>query len=117
VNTHHHLEVWQDARRLVRIIYRLTDGLPSAERFVVVPQVRRAAWSVHNNIAEGNAKLGRREMRRFFDIAIGSLTEGDAMVATLGDLYSLDAQLVAAVANLRGSINGRPFAMLRAGRR
>ena len=56
-------------------------------------------------------------MRRLFDVAIGSLAEVDAMTTTLADLYRLDPQLVAEIAELRRSINGRLFAMLRAGRR
>jgi four helix bundle protein len=89
MDTHRHLRVWRDARRLVSATYRLTKLLPADERYVVVPQLRRAAWSVQDNIAEGNAKLGRREMRRFFDASIGSLAEIDSMVITLPDLYSL----------------------------
>ena len=117
MNTHHQLQVWQHARRLVAVVYLLTKKLPSGERFVAVPQLRRAAWSVQNNIAEGNAKLGRPEMRRLFDVAIGSLAEVDAMLTTLGDLYPLDPVLVAEASNLRQSITGRLFAMLRTRRR
>lgn len=101
----------------MQVVYRLTAGLPLSERFVAVPQLRRAVWSVHNNIAEGNAKLGRAEMRRFFDSAIGSLAEVDAMLTTLGDLFALDHALVAEAGDLRHSINGRLFAMLRTRRR
>lgn len=113
MNKHHQLHAWQHARRLVRLAYQVTEVLPPSERFVAIPQLRRAAWSVHNNIAEGYAKLGQAERRRFFDIAIGSLAELDAMVTTLGDLYPLEPAVVAEIADLRHSINGRLFAILR----
>jgi four helix bundle protein len=105
--------VWQLASRLVDEVYRLTEALPPCERFVATPQVRRAAWSVLNNIAEGNAKLGRREMRRFFDIALGSLAEVDSMVAKLAGLYRLDSNTVQTVMELRREVNAGLFALLR----
>ena len=53
----------------------MTDTWPQAERFGLTIQVRRAALSVPTNIAEGAAKRGSREFRRFLDIALGSLAE------------------------------------------
>jgi four helix bundle protein len=38
-------------------------------------QIQSAAWSAPANIAEGSAKRGSREFRRFLDISIGSLSE------------------------------------------
>jgi four helix bundle protein len=38
-------------------------------------QARTAAFSVSLNIAEGASKRGPREMRRYLDIALGSLSE------------------------------------------
>ncbi len=79
--------------------------------------MRRAAWSVHNNIAEGNAKLGYNERRRFFDIALGSMAEVDAMAVTLADLYDVEEQLLEEIDGLRAKISRGLFAMLRLGRR
>lgn len=59
MNLHRRLEVWNMAGELIRLVYQLTKSLPKDERFVATPQLRRAAWSIQNNIAEGNARLGR----------------------------------------------------------
>jgi four helix bundle protein len=69
------LEAWQEAHGMALLIYRVTDSWPTEERFGLTIQLRRAALSVPANIAEGAAKRGRREFRRFLDIALGSLAE------------------------------------------
>ena len=116
MDTHRRLRVWRLARALVNFIYKLTGSLPSEERYVVVPQLRRAAWSVLNNIAEGHAKLGRKERRRFFDVALGSLAEIDAMVTTLPDIYDVEKSLIDSIGNTRVGITHGLFAMLKTGR-
>jgi four helix bundle protein len=66
---------WQMAHRLALLIYKVTDAWPMEERFGVTIQVRRSALSIPTNIAEGAAKRGHREFRRYLDIALGSLSE------------------------------------------
>ena len=66
---------WQACDELVVSVYRITSGFPSHERYGLVSQARRAAVSAAANIAEGSAKRGAGEFRRFLDIAMGSLTE------------------------------------------
>ncbi len=69
------LKAWQLAYELALTLYQVTDGFPRDERFGLTSQMRRAGFSVAANIAEGAAKRGRREFRRFLDIALGSITE------------------------------------------
>jgi four helix bundle protein len=68
-------DAWRAAHVLALELYRATDSWPRCERFGLTIQVRRAALSVPTNIAEGAAKRGPREFRRFLDIALGSLAE------------------------------------------
>jgi four helix bundle protein len=68
-------DAWQMAHRMALLTYKITDAWPVEERFGLTIQIRRAALSVATNIAEGAAKRGPREFRRFLDIALGSLSE------------------------------------------
>ena len=68
-------DAWRAAHQLALALYRATDAWPRNERFGLTIQIRRAALSVPTNIAEGAAKRGAREFRRFLDIALGSLAE------------------------------------------
>ena len=47
------LEVWQLAKRLTVMAYKLTGSFPEREIFGLSNQIRRAATSVPGNIAEG----------------------------------------------------------------
>jgi four helix bundle protein len=69
------LEVWQRAHVLVLEIYRLTNAYPRTEQFGVVSQLRRAAYSIPANIAEGFGRRSTKELLQCLAIANGSLEE------------------------------------------
>ena len=69
------LTAWTECHRLVLETYRVTEFFPRHEIYGLRSQARRAAFSAAVNIAEGSAKRGRREFRRFLDISLGSLVE------------------------------------------
>jgi len=68
-------QAWQVSHGLVRRIYLATQKWPKFELYGLTSQTRRAAFSVPVNIAEGSAKRGSKELRRFLDISLGSLSE------------------------------------------
>src|SRR6476620_6836232 len=75
---HQKLQVYSSSIRLITECYKFTQQLPAEERFALVTQIRRAALSVHLNIAEGASRNSRIERKRFFEIARGSVIEIDA---------------------------------------
>jgi four helix bundle protein len=69
------LLAWQACHAVTLGIYEATDHFPSHERYGLTSQMRRAAFSAEANIAEGTAKKGKRECRRYLDMSIASLSE------------------------------------------
>lgn len=69
------LEVWNDARNLVKMIYLHTDNFPEKERFGLSSQMQRAAVSIVSNITEGVSRNSVKEKIRFVELAYGSLME------------------------------------------
>ena len=69
------LEVYQVARAFRKAMYRLVKRLPAEEKFALANQMRRAAVSLTNNIAEGHGRFHFLEQIKFTLQARGSLEE------------------------------------------
>ena len=69
------LEVWQEARRLTQIIYRITRTEKFSKDFSLRDQIQRAAVSVMSNIAEGFERSGNQEFSQFLYVAKASCGE------------------------------------------
>jgi four helix bundle protein len=69
------LDVWQDARKFVTEIYKISGTFPSEEKFGLCSQLQRASVSVVSNIAEGVSRQSDKEKIRFIEISYGSLME------------------------------------------
>ena len=73
---HHKLVAWQRADDLfVRLHLLSLKQFPNHERYELGTQLRRAAYSVPADIAEGMARRHRRQRRHFLNIAESSLAE------------------------------------------
>ncbi len=80
------LTAWQCCHALFLDIYRVTARFPKSELYGLTSQMRRAAFSAAATIAEGSAKRGSREFRRFLDMALGSLAELAYAIRAVNDL-------------------------------
>ncbi len=80
------LEVWKDARKLVKEIYQLTSDFPKSEVYGLTSQINRCAVSIPSNIAEGCARFSDKDTKKFIDIAIGSIAELDTQLILADDL-------------------------------
>src|SRR5258708_9615535 len=86
---HKKLEIYPASRIIVLECYKLTGHLPYEEKFGMITQIRRAALSVHLNIAEGSSRKSEAERKRFFEISRGSVIEIDAALDVAHDLEYL----------------------------
>src|SRR5215217_5229322 len=69
------LEVYQVAREFRKAMYRVAKRLPQEEKFGLTSQIRRAAVSLTNNIAEGHGRFHYLDQIKFALQARGSLQE------------------------------------------
>ena len=88
---HKKLDVWQDARKLVKRIYGMTALFPKNEKYGLCDQLQRAAVSVPSNIAEGSSRETPADFVHFLVIARGSLSEVDTQLTLAEDLQYISA--------------------------
>lgn len=105
-----HLDVWQNARRLVRKIYETTETFPPTEQFGLSSQIRRAAVSVASNIAEGTTCASDKDKLRFLEITYGSLMEVFCQLRLASDIGYLGneafAELTPSIIEISKQLSG-----------
>jgi four helix bundle protein len=114
-------ELYKIAREFRKRVYRLIKQLPPEEKYALAGQMRRAALSVTNNIAEGHGRWHYQENIQYCRMSRGSIDEliddfntcqdesyGDqAVVAQLKtDAYELIRRVNGYIAYLRKTKQG-----------
>jgi len=69
------LEVWTEAKDFGIEIFRLSERFPATEQYGVTNQIRRAAFSISANIAEGISRNTNKDKARFINQAYSSAIE------------------------------------------
>jgi four helix bundle protein len=69
------LECWQEARKLVNLIYGFTRKKDFSRDFELKGQLTASAVSVMANIAEGFHRKSNRDFMKFLDYARASIAE------------------------------------------
>lgn len=77
------LEIWKEAVKMGVMIYKVTEEGKMSKDFSVRDQLRRAAISVSNNIAEGFEYNNNRLFVRFLMYAKGSAGEVRSLLYVL----------------------------------
>ncbi len=69
-------DVWEKAHQLVLFVYKeLLPAFPKTEQYELASQMKRAAYSVPMNIAEGCGRNSDKDFVHFLDISLGSIHE------------------------------------------
>src|SRR4051794_12529635 len=89
-STFRDLIVWQRAKELATLTYKVTENFPAREIYGLTSQMRRAAVSVPSNIAEGQGRSSTGEFRNFLGNARGSLLELETQVEIATELGFID---------------------------
>ena len=69
------MEMWQKARELSKIVYEITRREKFSKDYRFRDQIRAAAGSVMDNIAEGFEREGNKEFIKFLSYSKGSIGE------------------------------------------
>jgi len=80
------LDVFKLSHALTLETFEATKKFPKAERFGIISQMRRAAYSVPVNLMEGAHRLSSKEHRQFVGIARGSAGEMKYLLLLAKDL-------------------------------
>ena len=94
LKSYRELEVWKRAMDLVESIYKLTEKLPSQEKFGLSSQIQRAAVSIPANIAEGYGQSYLKGYIHHLHIASGSLAELETYLFILQRLSYADEETI-----------------------
>jgi len=81
------LEVWQEAKKLGKMIYELANKLPKSEDYNLKRHLKENARGLPANIAEGFYRYSKKEKLHFYSIAKGCLGEIKNDVYFAFDIY------------------------------
>jgi four helix bundle protein len=84
------LKVWVKAHQLTLQLYNKTLDFPKNEVYGITSQLRRSAFSIPANIAEGCGKQSNKELAHFLNISLGSANETEYYLILAKDLELLN---------------------------
>lgn len=77
------LKVYEMSLEFTRKIFNMSKILPRDYQYSLGDQIRRAALSITNNIAEGSGKMSKKEKGQFYRISLSSARECIPMLTIL----------------------------------
>ena len=88
------LRCWQAARQLVKLVFMAANTGKLASDIETKYQIKKAALSSMNNIAEGYGRFGIKDSIKFYNISQSSALEVQSMTYVLSDMKYLTEQQI-----------------------
>lgn len=107
------LKCWQAARELVKMVYVACEDGKFIKDFDTKSQIRRAALSTMNNIAEGFGRASDKEFIRFLEIAQSSAMEVKSITYVLIDLNYLSEDKIMEISKKAEETKSITLALIR----
>jgi len=83
-------DIWKLSHELTLDIYRITNNYPNSEKYQIISQMQRAAYSIPSNISEGCGRKSDKDFNRFLQIALGSAHELEYFILLSRDLKFIE---------------------------
>ena len=86
-------EVWTESHKLVLFLYLdVVPILPGNEIYGLTNQMKRAAYSIPFNIAEGCGRNSDKDFTHFLDMSMGSVHELEYGILLISDLHFINQE-------------------------
>ena len=106
------LKVWSKAHEFALLIYKTVGNFPQFETFGLASQMRRSAYSIPTNIAEGAGRKTNADFAQFLHIALGSANERDYQLLFAKDLKYIDIDIYNDMYRVIGEIKGMLISLI-----
>ena len=107
------LTCWQSARQLVKTVFLACMEGKLRKDYDMQSQLKRAALSTQNNIAEGFCRYYKKEFVRFLDISQSSAGEILSMCYNLEDLEMIDKTKIESIREVASETRNRTLGLIR----
>lgn len=106
------LSVISKSKSLVRKVYKISYQLPESEKYILIPQILRAAISIPSNIVEGQQRTDK-EFIRFITISRGSLFELKIQIEIIKDNYpDINSEILDDILHLINEIGKMTYGLM-----
>lgn len=103
------LKIWQKAMDITVEVYKISELLPTNERFNLIHQIKKCAISIPSNIAEGSGRNHNKEFIQFLGIANGSTFELITQLILAKRLNLIDEKIIQPLINQLVEVSNMNF--------